>query len=103
MSLETAEGTLVPLYDQVLVRESEEEEGESGGIIIPSTVKTKQDIGEVVAIGEGRLMPDGNIIPLKVQVGDVVVLKDYTGTDVSLDGVTYKFVREDDLVGVIRG
>ena len=70
---------LTPLYDRVLIRPIKPEEVTTGGIIIPDTVKEKPIHGEVLAIGEGRMLPDGKIEPLRVKVGDIVVYSKHGG------------------------
>ena len=90
---------LVPLGDRILVKRSEEDEQTtSGGIIIPDTAKEKPQEGEVVAIGNGRLLDSGERQPVDVAVGDLVLFAKYGGTEVTYDGTEYLILREDDIL-----
>jgi len=92
-----------PLHDRVLVRPLEEEEEKSkGGIIIPDTAKEKPQKGEVVAIGEGRILDSGEKVPMCVKVGDKVIYGKYAGTEVKIDGDKYLVMREDDIYAIIE-
>ncbi len=89
-----------PLGDRVLVEPVDAKEVTKGGIIIPDSAKEKPMEGKVVAIGKKR-DDDGKEIPFDVEVGDMVLLPKYGGTEVKIDNVTYQLVREDDLLGVL--
>jgi len=91
-----------PLHDRLLLKRREQEEKTAGGIIIPDSAKEKPLEGEVVAIGKGRILPNGHVQALDVKVGDRVLFGKYTGTEVKLDGQDYLIVREEDLIGVIH-
>lgn len=90
-----------PLSDRVLVKRLEEEETTKGGIIIPDTAKEKPQQGKVVAIGDGKLLDNGNRVTPGVKVGETVLFGKYAGTEIKLSGEEYLILREDDIFGVI--
>ncbi len=94
---------LRPLNDRVVVRRTEEEEKTAGGIIIPDTAKEKPIQGEVVAVGNGKVMEDGTRRALDVKAGDKVLFGKYAGTDIKVEGEELLIMREDDIMGVIEG
>jgi len=90
---------IIPLYDRVLIERVEENESKTaGGIIIPDAAKEKTQLGKVVAVGKGRLLADGNLVPLLVKVGDVVYYSKYAGNDA---GERMLIVREDEILGIV--
>jgi chaperonin GroES len=90
-----------PLQDRVVIKPLEDaEETTAGGIVIPDTAKEKPQLGEIVAVGPGRLTDDGDRIPLGVKVGDLVFHAKYGGTTVKIDSTEYIILREDDLLAV---
>ncbi len=92
-----------PLYDRVLVEPYEEEEKRTkGGIIIPDTAKEKPQRGKVVAVGEGRILENGQRVPLTVKVGDEVIFGKYAGTEIEVDDKKYLVMREEDIYAVIK-
>ena len=91
-----------PLYDRVLVKRYEPEEEVKGGIIIPDTAREKPMEAEVVAIGEGRLLEDGSVRPLRVKVGNRVLVGKYAGTEFKIEGVEHVVVREEEILGIIE-
>jgi chaperonin GroES len=91
-----------PLYDRIMVKRIEEKETVQGGIIIPDTAKEKPQEGEVVAVGQGKRLEDGKIVPLDVKVGDRILFGKYSGSDIKLDGEEYLIMREDEVLGVIE-
>jgi chaperonin GroES len=91
-----------PLHDRVVIKRMEEERLSAGGIVIPDNATEKPIRGEVVAIGEGKLLDNGQVRPLKVKVGDKVLFGKYSGTEVKLSGTEYLVVREDDVFAVIN-
>jgi chaperonin GroES len=94
---------LKPLYDRVVIKRVEEEVTKTPtGIIIPDTAKEKPQIGEVVAVGEGKMLENGNIVPLKVKVGDKVYFSKYAGNEVKIDGEELIILREDDILAIIE-
>ena len=91
-----------PLYDRIMVKRIEEKETVQGGIIIPDTAKEKPQEGEVVAVGQGKRLEDGKIVPLDVKVGDRILFGKYSGSDIKLDGEEYMIMREDEVLGIIE-
>ncbi len=92
-----------PLHDRVLVKRVEEEQKTKGGIIIPDTAKEKPIEGKVVAVGNGKLMDNGEVRPLAVKEGDRVLFGKYSGTEVKIEGEEHLILREDDILAVIEG
>jgi chaperonin GroES len=91
-----------PLGDRLLVKRLEEEEKSSGGIIIPDSAKEKPQEGKVVAVGKGKMLDDGKMVPLEIKEGDKILFGKYAGTDVKLDGEEHLIMREDDVLGIIE-
>jgi chaperonin GroES len=91
-----------PLYDRVVVRRWEEDRTSSGGIVIPDTAKEKPIKGEVIAIGNGKVLDNGQVRPLEVKVGDKVLFGKYSGTEVKIEGTEYLMLREEDIMGVFE-
>ncbi len=95
---------LKPLYDKIVVKRFEEQEQKTpSGIIIPDSAKEKPQMGEVVAVGEGKLLNNGQIVPPKVKEGDVVIFGKYAGTEVELEGEKYLVMSEDEILAVVEG
>ncbi|AFL72765.1 co-chaperone GroES [Thiocystis violascens] len=92
---------LRPLHDRVVVRRSEEERTSAGGILIPDSAAEKPIQGEVIAVGNGKLLDNGSVRPLDVKVGDRVLFGKYSGTEVKLADEKLLVMREDDIMGVI--
>ena len=90
-----------PLRDRVLVRRIEQSEEKVGGLIIPDTAKEKPQQAEVVAVGSGRLLENGDRVPLSVKPGDKVLLGKWSGTDVKIDGEEYLILKEDEILGIL--
>lgn len=90
-----------PLQDRLIVRRLTEEEKTAGGLIIPDTAKEKPQEGEVIAVGNGKLLDSGKVQPLDVKAGDKILFSKYSGTEVKVDGEELLVVREDDVLGVI--
>ena len=91
-----------PLHDRILVNRVKEEETTKGGIIIPDTAKEKPIEARVVAVGTGRLLDSGEVRPLAVKKGDLVLFGKYGGTEVKIDGEEHLILREDDILGIIE-
>jgi len=91
---------LRPLYDRILVKRMEEKEQVKGGIIIPDTAKEKPQTGEVIAVGKGKRLENGQLVPLDVKAGDRILFAKYSGSEVKIDGVEYLIMREDEVLGV---
>ena len=90
-----------PLQDRILVKRLDEEAKTKGGIIIPDTAKEKPQEGEVIAIGNGKVLESGKVQPLDVKVGDRILFSKYAGSEVKIEGEEYTIMREDDILGVI--
>jgi chaperonin GroES len=90
-----------PLYDRIVVKRIEEQETVRGGIIIPDSAKEKPQEGEVVAVGNGKRLEDGKLVPLDVKAGDRILFGKYSGSDIKLDGDEYMIMREDEVLGVL--
>jgi chaperonin GroES len=91
-----------PLYDRVVVRRKEEEQKSAGGIVLPGSAKEKPNQGEVVAIGQGKLLDSGEVRPLSVKVGDQVVFGQYSGNNIKIDGDELIMLSETEIFGVIE-
>ena len=91
-----------PLHDRILVKRVKEEETTKGGIIIPDTAKEKPIEAKVVAVGTGRILDSGEVRPLAVKTGDLVLFGKYGGTEVKIDGEDHLILREDDILGIIE-
>ena len=89
-----------PLHDRVVIKRMEEEKVSAGGIVIPDSATEKPIKGEVIAVGEGKPLDNGQIRALKVKAGDKVLFGKYSGTEVKVDGKDYLVVREDDIFAV---
>ena len=90
-----------PLHDRVLVRRIEEKETGKGGIIIPDTAKEKPQKGEVMAVGNGKILENGTKVALDVKVGDKILFGKYSGTDIKIGGEEVLIVREDEVLAVL--
>ncbi|GKT07850.1 co-chaperone GroES [Desulforhabdus sp. TSK] len=93
---------LRPLNDRVVVKRLEEETKTAGGIIIPDTAKEKPIQGEVLAVGNGKVMEDGSRRALDVKAGDTVLFGKYAGTDIKVEGEELLIMREDDILAIIE-
>ncbi len=91
-----------PLHDRILVQRIEEEERTKSGIIIPDTAKEKPIMGKVIAVGDGRILENGQKVPLSVKEGDRVLFGKYAGTEVKIEGEEYLIMREDDVLAIIE-
>ncbi len=91
-----------PLYDRVLIKRIEEKEQVQGGIIIPDTAKEKPQQGEVLAVGKGKRLEDGSLVPLDVKAGDKVLFGKYSGNEVKIDGEECLILREDEILGILE-
>ena len=91
-----------PLQDRIIVKRIEEEEKTKGGIIIPDTAKEKPQEGEVVSVGPGKVLDNGNKVAPEVKAGDRVLFGKYAGTEIKIEGVEHLIMREDDILGIIE-
>jgi chaperonin GroES len=90
-----------PVGDRVVVKPAAKEEVTRSGIVIPDTAKEKPQEGEVIAIGSGKLLDNGDRVPLELKVGDRVLYAKYGGTEFKLDGEEYLVLRESDVLAVL--
>ena len=91
-----------PLHDRVIVKRVEEEEVTKGGIIIPDTAKEKPVEGKVFAVGNGKLLENGERQPLEVKKGDRILFGKYAGTEIKIDGEEHLIMREDDIIAIVE-
>jgi chaperonin GroES len=93
---------LTPLHDRVIVKRIEEEEKTAGGIIIPDTAKEKPQQGKIIAVGQGSMLENGQIIPMTVKEGDRILFGKYAGTEIQIDGEEHLIMREDDILAIVQ-
>ena len=93
---------LKPLADRVVVKVVEEEERTKGGIVLPDTAKEKPQQGEIIAVGPGKVLDNGERLPVEVKQGDLVVFAKYGGTEVKVKGEEYLILRESDILAVLE-
>jgi chaperonin GroES len=91
-----------PLQDRILVKRIEEEEKTKGGIIIPDAAKEKPQEGMVIAVGDGKVMENGQRVALTVKVGDKILFGKYSGSEIKVDGEERLIMREDDVLGIVE-
>ena len=92
---------LRPLGDRVVVKPKAREEMTKSGIVLPDTAKEKPQEGEVTAVGTGRLLENGERVPMEVKVGNIVLYSKYAGTEVKLDGEDHLILRESDILAIM--
>lgn len=90
-----------PLYDRIVVKRIVEQETTRSGIVIPDSAKEKPQEGEVMAVGHGKRLENGELAALDVKVGDHILFGKYSGSETKLDGTEYIIIREDDVLGVL--
>jgi chaperonin GroES len=90
-----------PLHDRVVVKRLDQELKSAGGIVIPDNAAEKPDQGEVVAVGNGRILEDGKLRALDVKVGDRILFGKYSGTTARIENVEYLVMREEDIMGIV--
>jgi chaperonin GroES len=90
-----------PLHDRVIVKRVEEETTSAGGIVLPGSAAEKPSQGEVLAVGTGKQLDNGEVRPLQVKVGDKVLFGKYSGNEVKVDGEELIVMREDDIMGIL--
>lgn len=91
-----------PLKDKILVKRLEEVEKTKGGIVIPDTAKEKPQFGRVIAVGKGKMLEDGKIVPLELKEGQKVLFAKYAGTEIKIDGEEHLILSEDEVLGIIE-
>ncbi|HSH28433.1 MAG TPA: co-chaperone GroES [Thiohalobacter sp.] len=92
-----------PLHDRVIIKRMEEERTTAGGIVIPDSAAEKPIRGEVVAVGNGKILENGELRPLDIKVGDKVLFGKYSGTEVKVEDQDLLVMREEDVMAVIEG
>ena len=90
-----------PLHDRLVIKRIEEKETIKGGIIIPDSAKEKPQEGEVIAVGNGKVLDNGTKVPMDVKVGDKILFGKYSGTDIKIDGEEVLILREDEVLAVV--
>jgi chaperonin GroES len=93
---------LKPLEDRIVVKPQEAEAVTAGGIVLPEAAKEKPLMGKVVSVGNGKLLDSGKRGQMSVKKGDVVLYGKYGGSEIEIDGVEYKILREDEVLGIIE-
>ncbi len=91
-----------PLHDRAVIRRMEEERKSAGGIVIPDSATEKPVRGEVVAVGNGKILENGEVRPLDIHVGDKVLFGKYSGTEIKVNGEDLLVMREDDIMAVVE-
>jgi len=91
-----------PLHDRILVERVESEEIAKGGIIVPDTAREKPQQGKVIAVGHGKRLEDGKIVPLEVKAGDTILFGKYSGSEIKIEGNEYVIMKEDDVLGLVE-
>ena len=92
---------LKPLADRVVIEHVEQNDKSTGGIFLPDTAKEKPQEGVVRAVGTGRVLDNGNTLPMNVKVGDRVIYSKYSGSEIKIDGTEYLIVSEKDVLAVV--
>ncbi len=90
-----------PLHDRVLLKRLDEQESKIGSIIVPDTAKEKPQQAEVMGVGSGKLLENGERASMAVKVGDKVLFGKYSGSDIKIEGEEYLVVREDEILAVL--
>ena len=91
---------LRPLGDRVIIKLVEAEQKTAGGIVLPDKAKERPTEAEVMAVGTGRILNDGQKVPMDVKVGDRIIISKYAGTEFKVDDAEYLILREDDILAV---
>ena len=94
--------SIKPLYDKIVIKVIDDTQQTSGGIFIPDSAKEKPQKGEVVAVGDGKILDNGNREPMDVKTGNVVLFAKYSGSDVKVDNETFKILSVKDVLGIIE-
>jgi len=93
--------SIKPLEDRIVVKPLEAEQTTASGLVIPDTAKEKPQEGEVIAVGNGKILDNGTKVALDVKAGDKILFGKYSGTDIKIDGEEYLILREDEVLAVI--
>ena len=94
--------SVVPLNDKIVVKRLEAEEKTAGGIVLPDSAKEKPRQGKVLSVGEGKLLDSGSRAAFQVKEGDRVLFTSYAGSEITIDGVEYLIMTEDDILAVVE-
>jgi len=94
--------TLKPLGSRVLVKRVEEKENLRGGIILPDTAKKKPETAEVIAVGTGAIGAEGKLIPIPVQIGDIILMDKYAGQEVTIEDEEFVILKADDIIAIVN-
>ena len=92
-----------PLHDRVIVKRVEEEKTSAGGIVIPDSAAEKPVKGEIIAVGNGKVLDNGEVRKPEVKVGDRILFGKYSGNEIKIDGEEHLILREDDILGIVEG
>ena len=92
-----------PLHDRIVVKRVPEEEKTAGGLFIPEAAKEKPVQGDVIAVGNGKILEGGKLVPLDVKPGDRILFGKYAGTEIKIGGVEHLILREEEVLGVVDG
>src|SRR5271156_1680475 len=93
---------LRPLGNRVIAQRLEAQETMKGGIILPDSAKKKQETAKVVAVGPGKRLDDGKVLPVAVKVGDMILMDKYSGQEVTIDDEEYMILKADDIIAIIE-
>ena len=93
---------LKPLGNKVIIEVTESIEKTKGGILLPDTAREKPQEGKVIAVGTGKVLPSGKVVPLDVKVGDKILFGKYSGSEIKYEGKEYLIMNDDDLLAVIK-
>lgn len=97
-----AKSKITPLFDNILIRPLEAEEKTSSGILLPDSAKEKPQMGEIVAVGSGKVTPKGEVEKVVVKVGQKVMYKKWGGQEIKLDGEELMLVEQKDILAVVE-
>ncbi|MCL6520164.1 MAG: co-chaperone GroES [Armatimonadetes bacterium] len=93
---------LKPLADRIVVKPTKGEEMTKGGIVLPDTAKERPQEGEVIAVGPGKTMENGKVVPMEVKAGDKVIYSKYGGTEIKIGSEEYVVLRQDDVLAIVQ-
>lgn len=94
--------SIIPMQDRIIVKRVKEKEKTEGGLFIPTTAQEKPSEGDVVAVGKGKILENGVVLPLEIKIGDRVLFNEYEGTKIDVKGEEYLIMKEDTILGIIR-
>lgn len=103
MTIETMNKvSLKPIGNRVVVKRMEQQESSKGGILLPDSAKKKQETAKVLAVGSGRVGKDGEVIPVEVKVGDIVLMDKYSGQEVTINDEEFLILKSDDIIAIVE-